>query len=102
MQAVKLIVTVADPDNIEESTYEFPVYEFHNGLILVIDELINDWFFEDRGQIQANGLNQMVIGVTESSESIDRSLEDLQESIKCSLTELGRVPQKALKMLDWG
>jgi len=100
MVATKLIVTATEKDSglLEEFTYEFPVYEFEDGLILVIGEDTHDWFFEDRESIEANGCAQ-VIDVAESSETIDWSLEDLQEAIEGSLSEFWKVPKKALDLL---
>jgi len=98
MIAKQLIVTAKETNSalLEESLYEFYVYEFQDGLILVIGVFVNDWFYEDRKSIKAYGSGQ-VISVTETLETIDWSLERLQESIKDSLAD---VPPKALAMLS--
>jgi len=98
MRAIKLIVTAQDPNDQEDSAYDFPVWEFESGLILVIGDYTNDWFFDCRNEIEANGLDQ-VIALTETEETSEWSLEALQESIKGSLAEFGSVPELALPLL---
>jgi len=99
MNAIKLIVTAQEPDNEGGSTYDFPVWEFESGLILVIGDYTNDWFFDCRDEIEANGLAQ-VIAVTETKETSEWSLEALQESIQLSLDDFGSVPELALSIIQ--
>ena len=100
MKAKKLIVTAAEysSGNIEETSYEFPVYEFQNGLILVVSQDTNDLFYEDRESIKANGYAQ-VTEIVETETVSGWDLFDLQRAIRASLAEFGSVPAKALAML---
>jgi len=79
-------------------TYAFPVYEFESGLVLVPGDGTDDWFFGCREDIQVVMITE-VIGVEETSETLEWSLEALQESIKGSLAEFGSVPKLALSLL---
>jgi len=98
MKANKLIVTAQDPNDREDSACDFPVWEFESGLILVIGDYTNDWFFDCREAIEAHGFDQ-VITVTETEETSEWSLEALQESIQLSLDDFGSVPELALSLL---
>jgi len=97
MESDILVVTVQDYG--KGSTYDFCAYEFGSGLILVSREETNDWFFNCREEIEANGLDQ-ILYFTETEESTEWSLEELQESIKGSLAEFGSVPELALSLLE--
>ena len=104
MKATKLIVTATEYTEYDdkETSYDFPVYQFSNGLIMVIGEDTNDWFFEDRGSIEANGphgLAQVTNVEIEAESTIDWSLKDLRKAIRASLGEFGSIPPKALAML---
>ena len=98
MQATKLIVTATEYTD-KETSYDFSAYQFSNGLIMVIGEDTNDWFFEDRESIEANGLAQVTNVEVEAESTIDRSPKDLRKAIRASLKEFGSVPPKALAML---
>ena len=97
MQAIKLIVTATEYTD-KETSYDFPAYQFSNGLIMVIGEDTNDWFFEDRESIQANGYDS-IIDVTVTDSVSNWNLKDLRKTIKASLKEFGSIPAKALAML---
>jgi len=110
MIAKKLIVTATEVETgllLEESekfTYDFPVYEFENGLILRISYSPNSaCFFEDRNSIEADGGEMgatMQVSVAETESRTDFSLQSLEEGIEASLAEFGSVPKKALAMLS--
>jgi len=80
-------------------TYSFPVWEFESDLILVPGDDTDDWFFVCREDIQINRTTE-VIGVEETGESTEWSLEDLRKSIKGSLATYGGVPKLALSLLE--
>ena len=103
MQAKKLIVTASiynheAPEDAEESTYTFEVYELENGLIATSGLGTNDCFYEDREWIQSPSLDS-ICGVTETDSVRDWDLEDLKKTIRDSLYEYGGIPAKALAML---
>ena len=110
MKSIKLIVTATDynkqysADSYEfpvelEVSHSFPVYELENGLIIVVSNDTNDWYYESREEIDANG-NDFISDVTETDSIREWDLEDLRESIEASLKEFGSVPKKALAMLS--
>lgn len=72
----------------DSEPYSFTAYEFKNGLIAVLGETTNDWYFENRDKIEACGCD-IVTGVTETGEIIEWSEETLIESIKGSIMEFG-------------
>jgi hypothetical protein len=101
MKAQKLIVTARElnySETGEKDSYHFPVYEFENGLILVVGDTTNDWFFDSRDEIEPNG-TAVTESVQETGEFSDWDKGDLIESIKASLNEFGSLPDKALQLL---
>ena len=104
MKATKLIVTAQETDSATlstSSTYNFPVWEFENGLILVPSDSTNDWFFESRDEIEANGLAE-IVEVEETETTSDWSVEDLNDAIEGSQSEFGEdsVPAIALELIN--
>ena len=106
MKATKLIVTAQETSFDMEgapisSLYDFTVFEFENGLILVPSDSTNDWFFENRDLIEANGCAE-VLEVESTDTVIEWDLSDLAESIKGAQSEFGsdRVPSIALDLIN--
>jgi hypothetical protein len=86
--AKKLIVTAQEIGdcNPKYSTYQFPVWEFSNGAILVPGETTNDWFFDGRNEIEPNG-TAIVAEIEETDETNEFDVEDLKTTIKSSESE---------------
>lgn len=86
-----------DPDS-EFYQYSFIVKEFENGLILVPGDTTNDWFFENRSLIQANG-GDILVSIEDIGEE-ELSTASLLESIQGSIKEFGinSVPVKHLEL----
>jgi len=84
--------------NPEKYEYTFEVEEFENGLIRVIGETTNDWFFEDADSIEACG-NDIVLSIEEIGES-NLKASSLLSSIQGSIKEFGinSVPVKHLEL----
>lgn len=95
-----LIVCCKNPDRAKaicgyDLSYTFQAYEFSNGLIMIPEEITNDWFFEDRDSIEACG-KDLVTSVEETDSSIALSTKSLLESIQGSMRQFGKnsVPPK--------
>ena len=97
MIAKKLIVTATETTS--SFIYQFPVWEFEDGLTFITNNNYVNFFFEDRKEIKTSNPEE-VFEVTETDSVFDWSLKDLQESIRVSLTEYGDIPAKALAMLS--
>ena len=82
--AKKLIVTAQDNGN----TYQFPVWEFENGAVLVPSSTTNDWFFNAREDIEPNG-TAVVIATFDTEETQEFTKAELKESIEGSEREFG-------------
>ena len=94
MNAKKLIVTAKalnpelDGNIVDAGEYTFPVWEFENGAILVPCESTNDYFFNSRNEIEANG-NDIINSVEETDEEIQWTTEEIKEAITASESEFG-------------
>lgn len=92
LSANVLAVTVQDlaPSNEagDHCTYDFEVFEFSNGLVQVVGETTNDWFFQSIDEIEPNGT-----GIVEKIENTGRTVEiqsdELLKSIQGSIKEFG-------------
>lgn len=86
----------------EESSVDyFYAYEFKNGLIMVVGETTNNWFFEDRNSIEACG-TEVVDGIEVIEDVfITLSSEELLESALGSKAEFGEdsVPEKYKELI---
>jgi hypothetical protein len=71
-----------DGEPINDS-YQFKVYEFSNGVIMVPGETTYDWFFVDRKNIQANGMDE-VGDIEDTGKTVNFSDSQLTESIENS------------------
>lgn len=81
----------------EEATFE--VFEFENGLIAVLGETTNDWFFENRDCIEGCG-NDIVKEVKETGRTETWTAKELLSSVQGSISEFGvdAVPAKHLEL----
>lgn len=89
--AKKLIVTAQEINLDGEGqspTYQFPVWQFENGAILVEGVTTNDWFFDSQDEIEPNG-TAIVIAIEETEETITFDKEELKESVEGSEREFG-------------
>ena len=105
MNAQKLVVTAnalnpeLDEDAINTGEYTFPVWEFENGVILVPSETTNDYFFNSREEIEANGLD-VVVSVEATGEYIEWSIEEIDEAIAGYQDEFGATDDDIAKMKE--
>jgi hypothetical protein len=99
--AKTLEVHVEETDGDNNRRYTFKVYEFTNGVIMVPSDQTHDWFFVDRDSIEANGLG-VVVGVTETEDTVTFSREELRQSIAGSIGEFGSddATRKALRIVS--
>lgn len=93
IQAKVLLVTAKELN--DDYQYNFKVYEFSNGLILVPGSTTNDWCFADRNEIEPCG-TAVVTSIEETEEVEEWSSSDLLRSIQGSISEFGvdAVPSK--------
>lgn len=69
-----------------EYSYTYTVYELPNGVIMAPGDNTNDWYFESRDDIQANGYS-IVASINETGSVIEFSVDELCDSLEGSICE---------------
>ena len=90
-------VEINDHDPTEEpSNSSFEAWEFPNGVILVEGLDTSDWFFRNRGEIQACG-NAIVVETEETEETANWTKQELVKSVSGSIREFSLLSTRNTK-----
>lgn len=92
------ILSVKTKELNSEECSTFEAFEFDNGLVMVVGESSNDWFFENRELIEACG-NAVVVEIQEVGDTDCFTAEYLKESFEGCEAEFGSIPSKCWEML---
>lgn len=91
------VIEITNED--QDTEYTFKAYEFDNGVILIPGETSCDWFFDSREEYQPNGTDSLV-GVTDTDDTKEFSIEELKEAIRGSESEFSyKVGSKVLELV---
>lgn len=84
MKVRKLIVTCTN----DKGDYEFECLMLPNGAIVVYGDTTNDWYFENKNRIQANG-DALVVEIVETDDFYDLEPLFVAKSLRGSTLEFG-------------